>query len=378
MNTLRIGLFMNLRKMKGRQLLIGIHEELARWPDVQTEDIPYHLRLWGDDPFGGLDGALAELDKYDQARPFWELPIPVINISDALPTVRFPKSIMEDARIGLMAAGHLLERGYEHFICLGSDGHVAAERRTRAFMDYLCQKGHSPTYLQGWFGPDNVLADALRRELQSVNVATGVFAWNDTFGLNAVRIAQSAGKRIPEQVGVIGAGNDDLLTAISPVPLSSIQMNWKSVGRAAVQMLAQALAGEPVTDAQSDQCELVMRASTERYPVSDSRIARCLALIERDLAGDLSIPTLARRVGCSRSSLEAHFKRELGQTTARYILERRIKRARRLLRETTLPIYEIATASGFEDANYFAAAFKRVTGTSPSKYRDAATESSEN
>jgi two-component system response regulator YesN len=51
-----------------------------------------------------------------------------------------------------------------------------------------------------------------------------------------------------------------------------------------------------------------------------------------------------------------------------------MRRAKRLLRETPLHIYEIATASGFEDANYFAAAFKRLTGKSPSKYRDAVTE----
>lgn len=366
---MRIGLFLNLNHSKGRQLLRGIHAALERWPGVEVVMIPYHLRLWEGDPLAGVDAVLAEFDKYRQAKPFWELSLPVINISNALPTVHFAKSAMDEARIAQLAVEHLIGRGYEHFLVLGAAGHHAAELRAEAFCAHLAAQGRPVSRLDGWFDPDNRFAAELEQWLAAAPVPLGIFGWTDLSAYNAAKIAHKLGMRMPENVGIIGAGDDDILTSIAPVPLSSIHLHWESVGAAAVEMLRSALDGTSPSNRLCQRCELIQRASTERYPVADSRVARCLALIEHDLAGDLSIPLLARKVGCSKRSLEENFRKELNTSPARYILERRTKRARRLLRETTLPIYEIATACGFADANYFASAFHRVTGLSPSAYR---------
>ncbi|MGC9450487.1 MAG: helix-turn-helix domain-containing protein [Oceanipulchritudo sp.] len=367
---MRLGLMLNLSQTKGRQLLRGIHAALEGWPGVEIVQIPYHLRLWEGDPLAGLDAVLGEFDRYPQAKPFWELEIPVIYISNALPTTRFPKSVMDEAKIGRMAAEHLLGRGYEQFLVLGAAGHHAAELRAAAFVGHLEETGRKVNRLNGWFGPDNQLLEALLREVAAATAPLGIFGWTDFSAYSAVKAVRQAGRRIPEEAGIIGAGDDDILTTISLVPLSSIHLHWESVGVAAVEMLREALDGRRPADHHCQRCELIQRASTERYPVSDPRVARCLALIERDLAGGLSVPLLAKKVGCSKRSLEEQFRKELNTSPARYILERRIKRARRLLRETGLRVYEIATACGFEDANYFAAAFKRVTGKSPTEFRE--------
>jgi two-component system response regulator YesN len=49
----------------------------------------------------------------------------------------------------------------------------------------------------------------------------------------------------------------------------------------------------------------------------------------------------------------------------------RIDRAKELLDFTDKSIAEVAEASGFSDQNYFARTFKKVTGMTPSQYRDA-------
>jgi LacI family transcriptional regulator len=366
---MRLGLCLNLNHTKGRQLLRGIHAALESWPEVEVVMIPYHLRLWDSDPLAGVDAVLAEFDKYRQAKPFWELELPVINLSNALPTARFPKSAMDEARIARLAAEHLIGRGYEHFLVLGAAGHHAAELRAEAFCTHISAKGRPVARLDGWFDPDNRFAAELQQWLAASPVPLGIFGWTDLSAYSAAKIAHKLGMRMPEDVGIIGAGDDDILTSIAPVTLSSIHLHWESVGAAAVEMLSVALGGTSPHDRLCQRCELVQRASSERYPVADSRVARCLALIERDLASDLSIPALARKVGCSKRSLEENLRKELNTSPARYILERRTKRARRLLRETTLPVYEIAAACGFADANYFASAFHRVTGLSPSAYR---------
>jgi len=366
---MRLGLFLHLNHAKGRQLLRGIHAVLETWPEVKTVEIPGHLRLWERDPLAGLEAVLGEFDTYEQAKPFWELEIPIINLSNALPTKRFPKSVMDEERIGTLAARHLMERGYERFLCLGGAGHFAAEARAAAFTEVIRNEGRRVEVIEGWFGPDNQLADRLRMHLEAVKTTLGIFGWTDFSACSAARIARDTGKRVPEEAGIIGAGNDDIFTSISPVPLTSVHLHWETAGAAAIEMLREALEGKRPADRHSQRCELIPRASTERYPVSDPRLARCLALIERDLVGDLSAPALAKKAGCSKRTLEEQFRKELDISPARYVLERRLRRARRLLRETSLQVYEIATACGFEDANYFAAAFKREVGMSPTGFR---------
>jgi len=53
----------------------------------------------------------------------------------------------------------------------------------------------------------------------------------------------------------------------------------------------------------------------------------------------------------------------------RYLTELRMQRARELLHETLLPLFDIASQVGYESDMAFAKAFKRNTGTTPAKYR---------
>ncbi len=84
--------------------------------------------------------------------------------------------------------------------------------------------------------------------------------------------------------------------------------------------------------------------------------------------------TLADAAGCAGltpSYLSALFRRELGRTFTDLLTERRLDLAKRLLRETDLPIGQTARAAGFRDAHYFSALFKKHIGCSPTAYRAA-------
>ena len=74
-------------------------------------------------------------------------------------------------------------------------------------------------------------------------------------------------------------------------------------------------------------------------------------------------------MGYSRSRLFELFKHETGLTPADWLSRYRIKWARKLLRSTSLPIAEIARACGYASAQYFNAAFKKQTGSTPSEWR---------
>ena len=54
-----------------------------------------------------------------------------------------------------------------------------------------------------------------------------------------------------------------------------------------------------------------------------------------------------------------------------FILKIRIDRAKELLDFTDKSIADIAESSGFQDQNYFARIFKKITGVSPTQYRNS-------
>jgi AraC-like DNA-binding protein/ligand-binding sensor protein len=67
------------------------------------------------------------------------------------------------------------------------------------------------------------------------------------------------------------------------------------------------------------------------------------------------------------------FKEEMGENLSTYLNRLRVERAAALLRETTMPLSEIAADCSFEDQSWFSKIFKYYTGMSPGKYRKQGT-----
>ena len=81
-----------------------------------------------------------------------------------------------------------------------------------------------------------------------------------------------------------------------------------------------------------------------------------------ELAGDLEI---------SRRSLNRRFREATGRAPGRFLQEVRIAEASALLRNTNLPIAEVAARVGYDDAAHFATLYRRLTSQTPSRYRAA-------
>ena len=103
--------------------------------------------------------------------------------------------------------------------------------------------------------------------------------------------------------------------------------------------------------------------------ISGRRIRRLLDFIEENLDGDLSLEAMAGEVGISPLYLARAFKVAVGQSPHRYVLGRRIERAKELLRHTDEPIVEVAFSSGFSSQSHLSNWFLRLVGVSPATYR---------
>jgi AraC-like DNA-binding protein len=93
------------------------------------------------------------------------------------------------------------------------------------------------------------------------------------------------------------------------------------------------------------------------------------AHIDQYAAYPLQVADLARVAGLSCARLHARFIAECGQTPMDYIRSRRLHMAVRLLRESALPIGEVANRVGYSSQSAFAAAVMREFGASPGKLR---------
>ncbi|GGD82915.1 DNA-binding response regulator [Paenibacillus nasutitermitis] len=93
-------------------------------------------------------------------------------------------------------------------------------------------------------------------------------------------------------------------------------------------------------------------------------------LIERRYMEKLSIQDIANEICLSINHMASVFKKETGDTVVDYLTKVRMMHAKRMLRDPSYKIYEIADGTGYADANYFAKVFKKYSGLSPKEYRD--------
>lgn len=91
--------------------------------------------------------------------------------------------------------------------------------------------------------------------------------------------------------------------------------------------------------------------------------------VEERYMEDISVQDIASALHYSEAYFCKLFKQYFGQNFVSYLSEYRIRKAKAELRRANANIKEIGKAVGYQDSNYFAKVFKRVTGQSPSEYR---------
>lgn len=106
----------------------------------------------------------------------------------------------------------------------------------------------------------------------------------------------------------------------------------------------------------------------KRYMEELERLMRDESLY---LSSDLTLPRLAKRLGCSVNHLSQVINAGFGMSFFDWLSQYRIEHARALLRETEpQPVLSIAYAVGFNSNSAFYTAFKKWVGTTPTAYRD--------
>ncbi len=102
----------------------------------------------------------------------------------------------------------------------------------------------------------------------------------------------------------------------------------------------------------------------------DREAGRCRKIMEENFADPrFGLAELARAVGRHRTTVFRRFRDAFGLAPAAYLRHLRLQSALGALQDPRLSIQEVAGVAGFADANYFARAVRRATGSSPRELR---------
>ncbi|MDB5874178.1 MAG: hypothetical protein JWQ07_3620 [Ramlibacter sp.] len=110
-------------------------------------------------------------------------------------------------------------------------------------------------------------------------------------------------------------------------------------------------------------------APTERGKLSTAQWARLNELIASELASDLSLSAMAAAVGLSKPHFVRLFRNTAGTSPHRYVVLKRIERARQLLRSTQDSLVDIALEAGFASQSHLTRTFREVVGVTPGDLR---------
>ncbi len=366
----------------GRGVLEGISRYLVTNPPwsvhLDLRDLiitePEWLRRWDG------DGIITRSATPEMERTLLELKIPTVNLTDIFAGQTLPSVINNHRRIGEVAAEHLIERGFRHFgFCGFSDHHWSSLRRegfesaisSRSLSFSSLENGWAESRMQGW---ESQQPDILNW-LHNLPRPVGIMACNDLRGQHVLEACRAAKVSVPEEVAVIGVDDDQVICNFSCPPLTSVIPAAERIGYEAAAMLGRLMRGAPVDNnhLEFDPLGVETRQSTDILAITDPDVVRALRVIRERACTGLTVTELLREVPVARSVMERRFRSYLGRSPQAEIRNIQLKRACQLLRDSELPLAQIASLTGFKHSEYFSVVFKRCLGITPGNYRDTNT-----
>ena len=177
-----------------------------------------------------VQGIVAAIHRPDVELRFSNLGIPVINVSNTMPVPRLPVVTQDDYAVGRLAAEHLSQSGCRQFAFWGQHRALYSIERLAGFREVIQRTGGSidVIHMLPLYGRREY--NRILRWLERKTPPLGVFAVLDDFALMVLRAARELGWRVPDDVAVLGAGDDDFLVRFERTPLSSVKLPSRRIG----------------------------------------------------------------------------------------------------------------------------------------------------
>jgi LacI family transcriptional regulator len=375
----RVAVLIDTSTSWGRSALKGIVDFVRttnRWVlSVDWRGVHEQLRLpsvWRG------DGVIARVTSRTLARQIEVRGVPAVNVSwSVVPGSTIPQVTADERAVAQLAANHFLDRGFHHFGYVGyPDQPNYIDRCGPAFTAQVVASGYRCYCFQprrpkgeGHHRLDRFAT--IRSWLKRTPKPLAVFAWDAIRGRLVAEACTNLGLKVPDEVSILVAFDDDLMCETSMPPLSGIADRPEEVGYASAKLLDRLMRGEkpPAAPQLLVPSGIVARQSTDTLAYQDAELTAAMSFIRRNADKPISVDDLLSAVSLSRRSLEQRFLRLIGRSPAAEIRRIHLQRAQDLLIRSELPIGRIAAVSGFVHPEVLNRAFRRELGTSPTAFR---------
>lgn len=289
--------------------------------------------------------------------------VPTVFIG-TLPDIRQPMfTACEDPRAtAFMAARELLRLDCAHYAFVKpAQRRFWSEARARSFQEAVRINGKNVSEL---VLADTEKADVLRwmprlqKELKGLPKPCGIFAADDTIAAKVLSACSRAHLRIPEDIALLGVGNDESICANARPTLSSIAQDFERAGYLAARLLAARLHSPRMKPASRTFPPLmvVRRASTRARTHFNEEIGKAIDLIRARACEGLRAADVIKAMKGSRRLCEMRFREATGHSILDEIQSVRIERARELLLDGRRTVRAVANMCGYASV----AAFRKV------------------
>ncbi|MBC8039052.1 MAG: substrate-binding domain-containing protein [Opitutaceae bacterium] len=373
-----IGLFARADLSFKRELLRGVAAEAqarGNWELLLLA--PVNRRVGFNVP-PIMDGLIMWPDDPAEMEPLLAAEVPTVTLGHLKPMREVARVIFDNVKVGRMIAEGFVERGFRHFAAyFQRTMYSYSQDRLAGFREGVAAAGAAePALFDGDVMSHEPVKwqeglDALGVWLRGLPKPAGICCDTDQAGADLLRACQHLGVRVPDEVAVIGVGDDDLLCALAHPPLSSVSLRGREVGRMAVAMLDERMRWPRriVRTQVMEQFTLVERASSELLAVEDGAVAAALRCIRERATQGIGVDDVVNATALSRRMLEVRFKAATGRTLHEEIVRVRMARAQVLLETTELAVAEVAERAGFSEPQRLCEAFARKLGVTPLEWR---------
>jgi len=302
-------------------------------------------------------------------------PAPVVSVTVDRSADGVASVCLDEETIASLALEHLLATGLRNLSTFRYGESIFAVARERAFVRKARAVGAQVA--AGWGSEDAApldcgeRPDAMVKWLRALPKPCGIFTCTDSWGRAVTRYAREAGLRVPEDVALVGADNDELECQLISPPLSSVVIPWQEIGQNAAMLVRLALGNQPIAERRVvvSPIAVVARRSSDTLAVDDPLVAGAVAWIRSHVDRRLTVAMVTRAVGSGRQRLERRFRRALDRTVQDEIRCAHVEAAKHWLATTNAEMSEVAKKSGFTNAALLNVAFRREIGMPPGAYR---------
>lgn len=299
-------------------------------------------------------------------------------IASGRPLARHSIVHSDTAAVGRMAAHYFLERRFTHFAYVGEvHGLDWSVKRGQAFAETLAEAGCACT-VYGTLPKAEQEDAGLERDrlcawLKALPKPVALLVAMDNRGRQVLDACAWAQIYVPRDIAVLSVDNDEDLCETTTPPMSSIMLDAERACYEAAHLLNELMRHTTrkrhvITYGPS---HVVSRYSTDTTQIKDVVVVRALEFIALNACSGIGVPDVVRHICASRRLAEQHFRRALGHTILEEIRHVRLERVCKHLKETNLPISEIARVCGFDSESHLGTVFRKQFGCTMRDYRKA-------